>query len=335
MRALSLFSGAGGADLGIAEAGIETVRGIEFDADAVATCHAAGLKHVRHGDVRDPEHLEGLPPIDLVFGGPPCQAFSTAGTRQGQDDARNGWPWTLDVIDQVKTRWLLLENVPGLLSHSAECQHPCPGCYWRRELVPAFQRRYPWVDYRKLNASSYGVPQHRRRVFLVCGPRPIRWPEATHGDPSTFGQADLFGRKLKPWVSVGDALDLDCEVYSAGTTGEGRPTSPTATISGKGNAYVLERPSPTVTAQEVKGTRAHGPDKTFNGGPDRASDALFLGTGRRRLTVAECARLQDFPAGYPFQGTKTAQYKQVGNAWPRTFGRVLGGAIRAADTDTD
>ena len=243
------------------------------------------------------------------------------------------------------------------------------------------------MDYRTINASSFGVPQHRRRVFLVCGPVPIRWPDATHGDPSTFGQADLFSRSLKPWTTVRDALDLD--VYmDGGRNSEANPNKerpshssvePAPTVGGRGNlmigsglkgsAYVrvigggtrghgmaewkprdctdtpaptvnamqgstaaiyLERPSPTVTAQEVKGTRAHGDPPDFNGGPDRESDALWLGTGRRRLTVAECAVLQDFPEGYPWQGTKTAQYRQIGNAWPRTFGRVLGRAILEA-----
>ena len=368
MKALSLFTGAGGADLGITEAGIEVVRGVEWEAPAVATCHAAGLDYVRHGDVRDLELYEGLPPIDLLFGGPPCQAFSSAGNRQGQDDLdRNGWPWTLDVIDHVEPRWALLENVPGLLHHSKDCADPCPGCYWTGELLPAFRARFPWVEHRVLNASSYGVPQHRRRVFLVCGPGPIRWPDATHGDPSTFGQADLFSRSLRPWATVRDALGLELiayargrvdgavdevhtgsepscalrgspggstqpfAVYSAGTTGEGRPTAPTATVSGKGTMY-LQRPSPSVTAQEVKGTLASAASGfTFNGGPDRASDAVFMATGRRRLSVAECAILQDFPPGHPFQGTKTAQYRQVGNAWPRAFGRVLGCAILEAD----
>ena len=139
VKAVSLFSGAGGADLGMTEAGIETVLNVEYDASAVATCHAAGLDHVQLGDVRDLSLFDGLEGVDLVYGGPPCQAFSSAGKREGQDSELNGWPWALAVVDQLKPRWVVFENVPGLLHHSAECKHPCPGCYWTGDLLPAFR----------------------------------------------------------------------------------------------------------------------------------------------------------------------------------------------------
>jgi len=344
VRALSLFSGAGGADLGITEAGIEVVRGVEHDADAVKTCRAAGLDYVVQGDVRDLSLYDGLGPIDLLFGGPPCQAFSTAGKRKGQDDDRNGWPWTLEVIDHVKPRWVLLENVPGLLCHSQGCAAPCPGCCWRDEMLPAFRARFPWADFRKLNASSYGVPQHRRRVFLVAGPRPIRWPDATHGDPAKRAQGGLFGRELTPWVSVGEALGIDGVRMDGGRNSSANPRQerpittdePSYPIGGRGNQMLRvigggrNPQDPTIGHLRSYRDLTDEPStpipavKIGNAGP-------WVCPGRRRLTVAECATLQDFPAGYLFQGTKTAQYRQVGNAWPRTFGRVLGAAIADAD----
>lgn len=131
-----------------------------------------------------------------------------------------------------------------------------------------------------------------------------------------------------------------------------RPTTePAPTVPTVGNQYLhgsdvgtraasepgrLNRPAPTVTTTEAKGSRAHGPTMTFNGGPDRASDAAFLAVGRRRLTVEECATLQDFPSGYPFVGTKTSRYKQVGNACPplvvQRIVEAIMGMGRAANT---
>lgn len=121
-----------------------------------------------------------------------------------------------------------------------------------------------------------------------------------------------------------------------------------ATVGGKGTHYAhagdpgvrhgpptrrasepdrLDRPAPTVATTEEKGTRAHGNPPDFNGGPDRASDAARLAVGRRRLTVEECAVLQDFPVGHPFHGTKTSRYRQVGNAVPPKLAEVIARAI--------
>jgi site-specific DNA-cytosine methylase len=92
----------------------------------------------------------------------------------------------------------------------------------------------------------------------------------------------------------------------------------------------IDRPSPTVSAVgEQKGSGPGGnPEKM-----QRASDALYLGTGRRRLTVAECAVLQDFPAGHPWQGGVGAQYRQVGNAVPPRLAEAVGRALMTAIED--
>lgn len=93
----------------------------------------------------------------------------------------------------------------------------------------------------------------------------------------------------------------------------------------------LGQPAPPVTCQEVKGTRAsRASGFGFHGGPDRASDAAFLATGRRRLTVAEVAALQGFPVGHPFRGTSEAMYRQAGNAVPPELARVVGLSVVAA-----
>jgi DNA (cytosine-5)-methyltransferase 1 len=281
----------------------------------------------------------------------------------------------------VGPRWLVAENVPGLLCHRGDCPTriggyaepmACAGCYWSEVVLVEARRRFAWVGWWLLDAADFGVPQHRRRVFLIGGPHQVSPPQPTHGDPATLRQRGLFGPLRLPWVTMREALNLgeSAEVIGGGTNASGDARSyrqiadePSTTVAavqignagpwvvqhmggaprgleapapalGGGGNLMLERPAPAVTAQEVKGTRASAASGyTFNGGPDRASDALFIATGRRRLTVEEVATLQGFPSNHPWQGTKTSRYRQVGNAVPPRLAEVVARAVMGADDD--
>jgi DNA (cytosine-5)-methyltransferase 1 len=383
-RCLELFAGAGGAALGLGAAGLEHAGLCEWDPSACATLRAAGLGPVIQGDVRDRDAIAAVAGerMDVLWSSFPCQAWSTAGKRRGAADDRNGWPWTVDAIDRFGPSWFLGENVRGLLLHVGGCTasggqaglfgtapaEDCPGCYFERVILPDLRRRFAFAGWWLLDAADYGVPQHRRRVILWAGPRPLEAPTPTHGP----------GRAL-PWVSMGEALGLTGRVFTQrspdtcrggnkwvpmnqpattifsaavptyewdpmqtrGVSGWGSVEavlivgpSPTVTTGcgsaapwKSGGVPYLSRPSPTVSAvNEQKGSGPGGhPEKM-----QRASDALYLGTGRRRLTVAECARLQDFPADHPWQGGVGAQYRQVGNAVPPRLAEVVGRALLAA-----
>jgi DNA (cytosine-5)-methyltransferase 1 len=375
MRCVELFAGAGGAALGLEEAGVEHLALVEWDKDACATMRAAGLGPVIEGDVRDLHSIESVlgiteeqawnragnmllddpregddwmmarealasqlldPDLDLLWSSFPCQGWSSAGARLGARDPRNGWPWTVAAIDRLQPRWFLGENVRGLTMHSGcASELDCPGCYLRGVIVPQLEERFAHAGYWVLDAADYGVPQHRRRVILWAGPAPLQAPAPTHGPP---GQGDLF-RRLKPWVTMGETLGLGSFIWDAARNNDRNPrqerptpsTEPAPALGTKGNQYIL-RPAPTVTAQEVKGTRAsEASGGTFNGGPDRASDALYLATGRRRLTVEECAALQSFPPDHPWRGTKRSKYQQVGNAVPPPLARVVAQRVLEAD----
>ena len=162
--------------------------------------------------------------------------------------------------------------------------------YFDEVIMGQLRERFRCAGFWLLNAADVGVPQHRRRVFTWAGPSPLVPPTRTHG-PGMF---------TKPWVSMGEVLHID------------------------GPSKWLHRPSPTVTAVgECKGSGAGAnPHKM-----QRASDALFLATGRRRLTVEECATLQGFPADHPWQGTKTSRYRQVGNAVPPALAEAVGRTV--------
>ena len=381
MDAVELFAGAGGAALGLHAAGVEHLRCIEWDKDAAATLAAAGFPAVC-GDVRDLSLYAGLDP-DLVWSSFPCQCWSTAGKRLGPEDERNGWPWTVDAIDAMRPRWFAAENVTGLLTHRGGCEsrclgpEECPRAYFDLVILAQLRERFAWVGFRVPNASSFGVPQHRRRLIIVAGPRPIDWPAPTHGKPS--GQCDLFGRSLLPWATVGEALGLGGTV-AVGRSMAGDPKHPAtstdepiATLGTNGNTYSIQgsrvigggrnpqsaadahlrsyrdltdEPCTTITAEQIGnagpwidlgGTQPELLD-TKGGGEgaspqkmQRAGDALFLATSRRRLTVQECAILQDFPPDHPWQGNKQSQYRQVGNAVPPTLARVVVEAVIKAD----
>ena len=365
MRCVELFAGAGGAALGL---------------------DAAGLGPVIEGDVRDLEPIAALGEgCDLLWSSFPCQCWSQAGSRLGARDPRNGWPWTVAAIDRLKPRWVLCENVRGLLSHVGGCRREsmedCPRCYLDGVIIPQLEERFAHAGWFLLDAADLGVPQHRRRIIIWAGPKPLQAPASTHGPP---GQGDLF-RRLEPWVSMGEALGLSSQrvigggsnprapgatdrtyrdltdepitkvtaaqvgnagpfVLHGGRNNERNPkqerqtpsTEPAPTIGGKGNQF-MERPAPTVTTTEVKGTRGEHMGARMasggrRGGVDRASDALWLATGRRRLTVEECAALQAFPAGHPWRGTKRSKYAQVGNAVPPPMAEAVARAVIKADS---
>ncbi len=167
MRTLDLFAGAGGAALGLHEAGFEHVACVERDPSAAATLRAAGFPAVE-ADVRDLDYAALAGTIDVLWASPPCQAWSQANQhaqRKGAADVeRNGWPWTLQVVRVVRPRWAIFENVRNARP------------YVDRYVVPELRKLYSHVSVWLLNAADHGVPQSRTRLFVVAGPRPVAAP---------------------------------------------------------------------------------------------------------------------------------------------------------------
>jgi DNA (cytosine-5)-methyltransferase 1 len=323
---------------------------------------AAGLGPVVEGDVRDLAAIAAVAgeSVDVLWSSFPCQAWSTAGARKGAHDGRNGWPWTVDAVDRFKPAWFLGENVRGLLLHRSGCTaaggqrglfgtapaEDCPGCYFERVILPDLRRRFAHVGWWLLDAADFGVPQHRRRVILWAGPAPLEEPAPTHGPGRAQG-----------WVSMREALGLGPDVVPMTVGGwpdhgarpvvgpaptlpaeYGRTQTPWhnashAHIVAVGSAFYKRSRNGQVAWEEVPIDEPANAIGCYADGCGVPRVGAGVATGRRRLTVAECARLQDFPAGHPWQGGVGAQYRQVGNAVPPRLAEVVGRALMGAIED--
>ena len=295
MSALDLFAGCGGASLGIVAAGVEVVAAYEFN-ERAARAHRALLPDcpVFVEDLNDTEPAS-LPDADLWWASPPCQPGSSAGKRLGMQDPRNGYPALLRLADARTPEWLIIENVPGFAQHkrSAVCSalwpkpEKCPACYLAT-VLHQLDELFAVVEMRALIASDYGVPQHRRRLITVCGPRRIEWPERTHGP----------GRR-HPWASAGEALGLTTRRDMVLTVG-----GPAAGNGHGRYSYSLDEPS-----QSIRATSDVYIERRIIAA-DQAAPSVLDGTTRRTLTVRERAVLQALPWHESLTG------KTVGNAVP-------------------
>ncbi len=176
LTAVELFAGAGGLALGAQRAGFRHLALIEREVDACATLRqrAAWRGAVVEADVRDLD-LRRYAGADLLTGGPPCQSFSTAGTRRLDADERNMFPEAIRAVREIRPRAVFFENVKGLVAGKARA-------YFDRIRAQIAALGYQ-VHWRVVNAADHGVPQVRDRVVLVAFRRNVgtqwKWPAPT------------------------------------------------------------------------------------------------------------------------------------------------------------
>lgn len=177
MRFVSLFAGVGGFDLGFERAGWTCVGQVEIDkhARAVLERHWPGVP--KHDDVTTAmEWADGIGlrgTVDVVCGGFPCQPFSVAGKRLGRDDLRGNLFWNaLEFTKHVQADTLIVENVPGLLSSDQ-------GRTFGHIITDLAEAGFPHIEWRVVDSQAFGVPQRRRRVFILASkdPRIVGGPE--------------------------------------------------------------------------------------------------------------------------------------------------------------
>lgn len=289
--AVDLFAGPGGWDLGLADLGLSAL-GIEIDSLTCATRRAAGLQTL-HADVRE----AGRPRAVGLIASPPCPAFSAAGKLAGRavladlaEEAAtavrprlDGWPedaglgltplaWALRAMRTCAFRWLAWEQVPPVLPLWEAC-------------AERLAREGYGVATGILDAADFGVPQRRKRAFLVASLGfPVALPEPTHAAP----------------VSMGEALG-----WPPGYVGfPRRADAGRASIDIEGMRY---------RARDLKSTE----HPSFTLTEKARSWSRFDRDGtRHRVTLPEASVLQGFPPTYPWQGPRYWQFHQLGNAVP-------------------
>lgn len=291
MKVVSLFSGAGGLDLGFIKAGHEILWANDLYKDAVDTYKKNIGDHIVCEDICHVE-AKDIPDCDIVIGGFPCQGFSVANTKRHEDDERNVlYKQLIRVISSKKPKFFLAENVKGILSIGK-------GQVFKM-ILDDFRSIGYKVKYKVLNAADYGVPQTRMRVIIVGVRNDIDF-EYQYPEPTNCKNGS---NSLPKWISVTEALqdipdpdvknDLPNHEYSKyklafnGYIGH-RPLDP-------------DLPAPTVTAR----------------GDDKGGVVILPHpSAERRMSCRELAAIQSFPLDYEFQGNRSSVYRQIGNAVP-------------------
>lgn len=352
--ALSFFSGAMGLDIGLEKAGIRIALCSEIDSACRKTIKRNKPNIALIGDIRDYNAKQILEQaslkkedVDIIVGGPPCQAFSTAGKRLGFEDQRgNVFLKYLEVITTIKPKFAVIENVRGLLSaplkHRPLSQRgkkvqPLPneelpgGAL--KHILDVLQKNGYSVSFNLYNAANFGCPQKRERVVLICSRGSAKPPYLT----PTNSENGEFG--LPKWKTLKDAIgDLKCEhtfvpfpkkrllFYQMLSPGQNWRSLPTdlqrkalggAYNSGGGKSGFFrrlswEQPSPTLVTH-----------------PAMPATDLAHPTENRPLSIQEYRKIQEFPDSWHLEGSKLEQYKQIGNAVPISLGFAIGKLLTA------
>lgn len=343
---ISLFSGAGGLDIGFELAGWDCLYASDIDKSAVETLKAnRGLKVngisllkdtiIEQVDIRNVSGLDILGKvkrkrgeIPLLVGGPPCQSWSSAGNQQGFDDPRGQlFKDYVRIAIDAGVKWLIFENVRGLLT--ARGSDGVPGSALQHIRTILLEAGFQ-TEVELLNAADFGVPQRRVRLVLIGyrdGEKPP-FPAATHSK-------NLPSEEVKEWVSLekclssisppsaeeiirpNSALEAQLSKLSPGSgvksPGKSETTRPGGHWGYKQGAFIADT---TTAARTV----------TASGQQDWIIDKNL---GLRRLAPRECAAIQTFPKQWKFCGKRSDEYRQIGNAVPPLLAFRLASSLKS------
>lgn len=313
MDVVSLFSGAGGLDLGFKKAGANIVWANDIDENAVKTYKENIDDNIVLGDIKE-INAKNIPDSDVIMGGFPCLGFTLAkGSSRDINDEHNFlYLEYLRITKEKKPKVFLIENVPGIKR----------GLSFKdffKKMIKDFESLGYNVEYKTLCAADYGVPQKRNRVIIV-GIRndlnkKFEWPKITHSE-----NLITLTDNCKRWINLKDAISDLPDMWD-----EDIPNHVGTKHKVKINNYMgnrklsWDKPSPTILG---RGSRSGGP--VIHPHPNL----------KRRLTVRECARLQSFPDDFVFVGSNSSCYAQIGNAVAPLFAfRIAQQVIKLFDEE--
>ena len=321
-RALSLFSGLGGLDLGFTQVGFQVVEHVEIDSRFSATLRRNSSALVRCMDIRD--YDPSLLNVDFILGGPPCQTFSAAGRRasgaSGINDARGAlFREYVRILKVLNPRGFLFENVYGIQGTNG-------GEAWR-QIQRGFAESGYRLSWRILDAADYGVPQHRERMFIVgTKDESFRFPRPTHGPDSI---------ETRPFVTAQEAI-ADASVTE---------TESSARVNGKYGG-LLEQIPPGLNysfftekmghPRPLFAWRSKFSDFLYKADPERPVRTLKAQGGQytgpfhwdnRPFGIAELKRLQSIPDDYEIVGARQVAIHQIGNSVPPLMAHILARAV--------
>ena len=362
--AVDLFCGAGGLSHGLMAAGYRVALSVDTDRWSLES-HAHNLPGralpLDLGDERSRDAVVGLCEhldVGLIAGGPPCQPFSRAGrskirslvdrgVRDAVDVRKELWRAFLDVVERVRPRAVLLENVPDMALGDEMMV--------LRTMIDRLERAGYEADARIVDAARHGVPQHRHRLVVV-GLRDggtLRWPEASGRATVRDAIGDL------PVLDVAPDTPIGAETLAYGD----REASDFARAARKdcaaAEAWVVhDHSTRSVRADDFEAFKLMAADTLYSELPgdlkryrddifddkyhrldwDRPSRSITAHLAKdgywyihpeqhRTLTVREAARLQTFPDTFRFAGSRSHQFRQIGNAVPPVLGELVGSAI--------
>ena len=341
MKYLSFFSGALGLDLGFENIGFTPLLYCEIDKKIQKTIKTNRpniplIDDINLYSAQDIKKIIGISTFDIIVGGPPCQAFSTAGRRKSFDDNRgNVFLHFLHLSTELSPKYIIIENVRGLLSavYSPLNNKNEKGSALKF-IINFLEKKGYGVTFNLYNTANFGTPHIRERIVIIAcnNNQKVPYLEPTHSQKNNFN--------LLPWVKLKDIIcnipkekNKNCakfpekrikyyKLLKSGQNWRNLPEDLQKEALGKsfylggGKTGFLrrldwEKPSPTlVTTPTMPATDLAHPEEN------------------RPLSVAEYARIQQFPDNWIFFGNIYDQYKQIGNAVPVGFGEAIAKLIK-------